>query len=370
MPKELTEKQLRDRDVADSLLQAAADLQHRNGVSRNRVITTAFARDEIFVNQIVESISKIMKNRIVARKYQTRRKKDMERQLNLVLSDLHFGANLDPREVPRRYGHHEEARRLAAVVIQAAEYKRHYRDETTLVLHLLGDIIQNILHDPRDGLPLAEQTSTAIYLLVQAIVFLSSQFPRIEVRCATGNHGRFTSRHKERATAQKWDSIETVIYYAVKTATAHLPNVSFEIGYRPYYTWGSFADRGMATHGDTVIKPGFPNSSVDVKSMRNQLNEFNAPRTDVEKVKLFVCGHVHTAAVVELPNGVSVVTNGALIPIDPYGESINIHDTVCGQQLWESVPGYIMGDHRFLRVDENTDADASLEGVIKPFLGF
>jgi hypothetical protein len=44
--------------------------------------------------------------------------------------------------------------------------------------------------------------------------------------------------------------------------------------------------------------------------------------------------------------------------------------TKCGQWLWESVPGHITGDCRFLDVNETHDQDASFEEIIKPFVGF
>lgn len=364
--------QRREREslIADHLNEEAANFQERSGISRNRVLTTAAVRDELFRSHLEGALSQIFKNKIIAKTYKPRRKKVTERQVNLLLSDLHFGAMLDPREVPMAYGHSEEARRLAAVVVQAGEYKPHYRDETELLVHLAGDIIQNQLHDLRDGAPLAEQTAAAIHLLTQAMTYLATKYKKVTIRCTPGNHGRFMSRHKERATFQKWDSLETVIYFALKQALASLKNVTVELGYTPYYTYDSFGAMGMVTHGDTVIRPGFPGSSIQVASVRNQINEFNSALADDKKASLFAVGHVHTAALVHLPNGSVFLSNGALIPPDSFAGSIGLHDAVCGQTLWESVPGYILGDYRFLKVDEQTDKDASLEKVIRPFKGF
>ncbi len=368
--KKAQQKRDEQEAVAGYLLDAAQDLQERNGVVRNRAITTAYARDELFRQELTAAMSTIFKNKIVAKPYKAKKKQITERQVNLLLSDLHFGAMLDPREVPSRYGTTEEARRFAAVVVQAGEYKPQYRDETTLTVHLAGDIIQNQLHDARDGAPLAEQIASAIHLLTQGLAYLATRYKQVEVHCATGNHGRFVSRHKERATFQKWDSIETIIYFAVQTALKHLPNVTVEIGYTPYYLYDSFGKRGMVTHGDTVIRPGFPGSSIDIRGVRGQINEFNAALQTHEQVSLFAVGHVHTASVVQMGNGAVFVSNGALIPPDAYAGSIGIHESVCGQTLWESVPGHIFGDYRFLCVDSYTDKDKSLEQVVQPFKGF
>ena len=60
----------------------------------------------------------------------------------------------------------------------------------------------------------------------------------------------------------------------------------------------------------------------------------------------------------------SLVTNGCLIPPDPYAVSIGLHSTACSQQLFESVPGYMFGDHRMLNVGPQNDRDKSLDEII------
>ena len=54
----------------------------------------------------------------------------------------------------------------------------------------------------------------------------------------------------------------------------------------------------------------------------------------------------------------------------PLAQSIGITNTACCQNLWESVPGYIVGDRREADVDEHTDKDRSLDRIIQPFRGF
>ncbi|NJO65352.1 MAG: hypothetical protein HC836_46850 [Richelia sp. RM2_1_2] len=118
----------------------------------------------------------------------------------LVLSDLHIGSDIDSSEtgsVP--YGKVEEARRLAYVVSETIEYKKQYKNQTHLEVLIIGDIIDGLLHDARSGAVLAEQFARAIHLLSQAITQLALVYPTVAVRCATGNHGRNTARHKERA---------------------------------------------------------------------------------------------------------------------------------------------------------------------------
>jgi hypothetical protein len=293
----------------------------------------------------------------------------IERHINLLCSDWHVRSLLDPREVPIPYGPKEERRRIAAVVAHIADWKPQYRENTALYLHFYGDIIQGILHDLRDGAPRAEQVTAAIWYITHAISYLSTKFPAIYIDCATGNHGRDTARHKERATLQKWDSFETVIYYSAYMASMNLPNVHWHIPYTPYSTWKSFGMQCFGTHGDTVLKPGFPDKDIKTGWVKNQINEINASLVDTREYKLFAVGHVHTASVTHLRNGTTFVTNGALVPPDPFAVSMGILEMQCGQMCWETVPGRVFGDSRFISVDQDIDKDKSLDLLIPPFPG-
>lgn len=362
-------RQDEETQVKAMLSRRAAEIQASDLNRRNRIVTLATSRETLFAEQFNAAAEKILKNKIVVKPYRPAKKKITERFHNIVLSDLHFHSMLDGREVPVPYGAHEEARRLAKVVVETADMKRQYRDGTVLNVHLMGDIIQNQLYDARDGAPLADQVAASMKLLIQAIAFWSSEFKHVNVRCTPGNHGRNTARHPDRAVLQKWDAIETHIYYAIKLATAHIPNISVEIPYTPYYTWVSFDKKGFATHGDTVFNPGNPGKALDMSNIQRQVYAINSKLVGVDRHALFVVGHVHFGSSSFLPDGTAFLSNGSLIPTDSYGQSIGLMTQCCGQWWFESVPGCILGDHRFLQVDETTDKNADLEKVIKPYLG-
>ena len=357
--------------VSEHLRAIAQDLAAREGRRTARSMSLARARESLFFEAFVETARRVFADKITPSGYSLKKSQaPRDRIVNLILSDTHFGSLLDVRELGHSYGHTEEARRLAAVVKQAVDYKTQYRKNSELFLHLAGDIIQGQLHDMRDGAPLAQQCAAAIHLLVQAVGFLAQHYPMVTVRATPGNHGRNTARHRDRATNQKWDSIEQVIYYSVKEAVKHLANVKFELGYQPSYTYRAFNRSGFITHGDTVINPGYPGRTIDVGGVRKQINEINGGLKASERYSLFAVGHVHVGSIVNLPNESVFLSNGCLIPPDAYSKSIGIFDTACGQYLWESVEDYIVGDSRFLLVDERTDADSSLDEIIEPFSEF
>lgn len=342
------------------------ELSSTHKAKRNRSRLTTMVRNK----QLIESLKDLFERHPwpTQRDYvpsKSTKKRGSERILNLMLSDLHYGSDIGAAETGTKYGPVEEARRTAAVVAEVAKWKRQYRNDTTLYVHLLGDIIEGKLHDPESAAPLTEQVHRAWWILGQALRYLSGQFKAVKVFCTPGNHGRRMDRHPDRAVNQKWDSIETMIYGGLKFALADRKNVVFEIPLTPYYKYKAFDKTGFMTHGDTVLNVGYPNRAINVEGIRRQINEINAK----DHCDLFGAGHVHVASTVRLPNGPMLITNGCLVPSGEYGQSIGIMETGCCQMVWESVPGIICGHRMEIIVNETNDADKSLDKIIRPYPG-
>lgn len=295
--------------------------------------------------------------------------KKIERVHTLVLSDLHFGADIKGEETGSTdYGVKEEARRFASIIKEAGSYKVQYRNTTSLKLLLLGDIIENSMHDPRTGAVVAEQVCRAIHLLIQGVAYLATKYNKIEVECATGNHDRNTARHQQRAIHQKWDSLSTIIYYAVKEACSKLDNVSFNIPKAPISSYKVFGYRFGYTHGDSVLNPGNPGTSINVRQLEQQVNKFNAALPDKEEYSVVIYGHTHTGHVVYLSNGTILLGNGSLPPADDFATSIGILESANrGQWMFETVKGHPVGDLRYISTGEHYDKDVSLDAIIKPW---
>jgi hypothetical protein len=162
-----------------------------------------------------------------------------------------------------------------------------------------------------------------------------------------------------------------MIYIALKEASRFIPNVEVELYYSPEYYWSAFGSIGLGTHGDTVIKPGYPNKNIDVEGISRQVDKINNTRVmnGDEPLSVVIVGHVHVGSMTHLPSGAIVLTNGCLIPPDAYAKSIGIFSTACGQWIFESVEGHPVGDARFIKVGPTTDSDESLDSIIKPFTG-
>ena len=332
--------------------------------------TKVLVKDLVFTNHLEDTLKTAFKSFKIAAPRTKKPIKNTKRILNLAFSDTHYRAMLDSKEVNCQYGPVEEARRTAQVVLQTCEYKSQYRDETILNIHMLGDIIQNQLHDARDGQPLAEQCAAAISLLTQAVGYCAQSFGHVNVYCTPGNHGRNLARHQQRAVHEKWDSTETIIYYALKTACQTLANVSVVIPRTPYYICPVFNNKIFGTHGDTVLKVGYPGRTIRVEEFHKQINRINGSRSYGGPFKMFVCGHVHIGSLIALPGDTCLITNGCLCPNDSFSLSMGSQDTSSGQWLWESTPEHAWGDSRFIKVGNDTDKDKSLDKIIKPFTDF
>jgi hypothetical protein len=337
----------------------------------NSRAATSAGREILFQQYLDETLHKVFRKGYCTPKHYSGKKSNKINRLDSILiSDTHFHSLLDPKEVPVGYHAQQEARRFGKVAQQVADFKPQYRAESRLLIHLLGDIIQGCLHDPRDGAPLAMQFAAAVHYLTQLILFEASQYPSVMIYCTPGNHGRNMFRHRDRAIHQKWDSFETMLYTAVKAAVlgSGIKNVTFDIGQRPYYTVKLFNTNGFFTHGDTVLKPGFPGKSIDSKGLIQQVSRWNAAQNIGGPFQLFACGHVHIGSVINLPDKVTMITNGCLVPPDAFSLSIGAPDVTCGQYIFESVQDHAVGDQRFIRVDD-ADSEPGYEDFILPFSG-
>ncbi len=303
----------------------------------------------------------------------------VKRIVNTVWSDLHFGADVKASETSAfDFGRSAEARRFAHIVAEVADYKPQYRDSSELRTWILGDIMQGKIH-PGDSAAQAEQMARCIHLLTQGLAYLAGCYSKVTAECEPGNHGRDKLVHHDRASDQKWNAHETVIYYAVKMALSRYPNITVNIPRTPMVMAEAFGVGMMGTHFDTLMKVGFAGKNVPTGAILDQINQMNIDWMDnarergLEHVpcQVFIGGHTHSPLVHHTSGGRSLIVNGSLVPVD--GFSVNVHGRTAtgnGQWVWEQVEGFPVGDTRFVRVGWKQDEDASLERIIKPWSNF
>jgi hypothetical protein len=349
------------KSVYENVKEVAAEIKLRDGIKKNDKVSDQLARDLIFFDELDARLDKLVGS-IKYTKPVKMTKGKMKTVANLLLSDLHFGSMLGP-EVMYPYGSLEESRRFGSVISQTVNGYSERADHINV--YLMGDIIQNQLHDVRDGAPLAAQASAAIHYLTQGLAQLANSFSKVDVYCSTGNHGRFTSRHSSRATHQKWDSLEQVIYYAVSKVFSKSKNVSVHLNKNHYVMHDVLGHTVFATHGDTVMEVGSPNKVISVKGVEANISRISS--NFQKKPSVFLCGHTHSPLVHVMGTGARLIMNGALVPSDEYSQTQGWFSTTSGQWAWltsEECPSY---DIRFLEVSKKDDADKTLNEVISAY---
>jgi hypothetical protein len=341
------------------------ELRQKADTRSDKGAALSLAKNECMAARL-ETISRRFASRTWVPQYKGKKTKRTERWLNLMLSDLHFGSELDGRVVDYPYGSLEESRRLGAVVAQAADYKRRYRKETSLAVHLLGDIIEGNIHDPQASSNLTVQYDRSLHHLIHALEFLATEFKQVIVRTSVGNHGRDISRHPDRAMQDKYDSHEFRIYRALYHSFRRVSNVQVETPVRPYYVCSQFGQKALYTHGDTIFNFGNPGKLIRTANLEAQIGRFRTAQQDNSDVTLFCGAHVHVSSDVDVASA-TVITNGALLPGGQFAQAIGCFASSCSQQLWESVEGHQFGDHRRLYVDGTTDTTREFDKIIPPW---
>lgn len=295
---------------------------------------------------------------------------DGEREVVVLLSDLHYGQIIDSREVPgSRYGWREAARRTACVAREAAAYKPAHRGATTCRLLLGGDIIEGEIHGPsRDHDALASQLDGARQILTHAIAYLREAFSRVDVVCTPGNHGRWP-HSMGRAVSSKWDGAVTVLYRMLEAVFASDRGVTFTIPVTPYATWTAPGGAiGALTHGDTVISAGQPGRTVHTHRIADQLRRWNSARAaqGEQPIRALALGHYHVPLRTALDDGIDIVVNGCLGGTAAYAQgAYGIHGSRPAQVIWESTARHIVGDLRVVEVG-CADDDPSLDTIVPP----
>jgi hypothetical protein len=291
-----------------------------------------------------------------------------DREVVVLLSDMHYGLRIDSREVPgSQYGWVEAARRTAYVVREAAAYKPAHRDSSTCRLLLGGDIIEGEIHGPmREHDALAAQLDGARQILTHAIAYLRSAFSRVDVVCVPGNHGRWPHQ-TGRAVSSKWDGAVTVLYRCLEAIFAHDAGVTWTIPRTPYATWQAPGGATCAlTHGDTVVRAGSPGRTVHAHQIAAQLRQWNAARASqsLPPIRALALGHYHVPLRVALEDGADIVVNGSMCGTAAYAQgAYGAHGSRPAQMIWESTARHAVGDLRVVEVAQ-ADDDASLDSVI------
>ena len=336
-----------------------------------RKLERKVATADYLSGKILDGIEEIFnKNPIVipnGAKVPPEKHKYKDRNLTLLWSDLHFGVDVDPREVLQcEYNWEIASRRMAKLCQQASLWKPEHRKDTRLQIVLNGDIIHGIVHLSESNIrELTEQIWGATAILSKAIGFLAQHFGSVHVLCLPGNHDRVSYRTSERSVAQRWNSHGHSIFLALKCYFREVKNVEFDI---PMAGMGSYETPGkhiiFATHGDTEPSTSNVGRSFDVKKTTEAMLKLNAGNVLPRKASVVLYGHWHQPSLFMLPDGTNCVVNGSLIGSDSYAQNgIGYFNSMPAQIMFESVADYPVGDFRIVQL-RDADKDKDMDKII------
>ncbi len=326
-------------------------------------VAQSLAKDMLVTRRLEEIVKRNIAGKLPS-PIKPRLPEKKSRIVNLMLADLHIGADIDPLEFPEGYGLLQAGRRLGKITHEVVEYKKQYRDSQKLNVLLNGDIMQGELgHDREEDIDGAIQFGAALHFLIHCIRHLSLNYSTVDVWCQSGNHGRDINRHPKRALSHKWNSKETELYFALKAAFSLCGNVEFHIDRRQITVIPVFNQRIAMTHGDTALPLGPPRTRGAL--YEKAFEQLNGNLTLGERIHLLAVGHFHEPHYMIFKSG-SAVVSGALVPPNGYARTLG-YESLCGQWVWESVPGYAWGDSRYLNVGIEDDNNEKLDKIIPPF---
>jgi hypothetical protein len=291
---------------------------------------------------------------------------DGRRLITALVSDIHFGLNVDPREVPAGgYNWTIAARRMARLAVETAAWKENHREETDLCVVINGDVLAGLIHVDDHGIrPLTEQIHGAFSILFSYLHYLAQHFARMRVVLLPGNHDRV---QRERQVAQRWDSHAHAVFLALAAAFRDEKRMVFDVPLTGEGVVDLPSGKAVAlyTHGD--VKPTISNvgRALSIDPIIAALNRVNASGEYPKPVRIIGWGHYHQGFV--LPTGLgTALVNGSVIGPDSFARN------ACGvrgsegepmQLIFESVQEHDFGDSRWLSLRQ-ADNDDSYDKVI------
>jgi hypothetical protein len=261
----------------------------------------------------------------------------------LFLSDWHHGEVVEPTELEylNEYNLEIANERADRVVNTAMNLLFHHhsgRSYDGLVLALGGDMLSgNIL----DELRATNETTVLDCALIlsdklsASIVEMADNFPAIYVPAVGGNHGRLDKRPTVKKAMK--DNLDWLVYQMtmrqVQSRLGDACNVTFDITESLDLSYRVYGTRYLLTHGDQI---GEGTKSVSfwpniIETARRK--QQRAVQAGAESFDYMLCGHFHRYGTVS-----NVIVNGSLKGYDEYAYRNNYEIERAIQAMWLTHP--------------------------------
>lgn len=248
-----------------------------------------------------------------------RKSKKEEHEFVLLWSDTHAGEIVSAEETNNinTYDWDIMLKRMDNIKESILSYQenRPYKIKKLNILGL-GDMLSGNIHaelEATNEMPLAEATVQFGVDNAHFVDSLHEYFPEIHFAGIVGNHPR---AHKKPWFKQGYDNADWTAYNISRLILKHRKNITFDIPKASQnLTMVANRFRILSFHGDNVrsTMPGVPWGGI----MR-RVNALQAAYTSQRKsVDMFVCGHFHSAALVQSDAG-QIAVNGSVKGVDEF----------------------------------------------------
>lgn len=252
----------------------------------------------------------------------------------LMVSDLHYGENVNPREVPNGNCYSPEVAkarwdRLINNTIQKTRAKG--KASKGIVICFLGDDISGDIHDElketNDKTPINACMEVATEK-VKMIKTFEKEFNKVWVISVMGNHGRTTKKPQSKGLSEhNYDSLIAAI---VQKQLENDKNITF---YTPKSGEAYFELSGhnfLATHGDRIGSrggQGFIGCSATIA--RGQHKTRQAYAQIGKPIDWLLIGHFHTPMQLE-----HTIANGTTVGYSQYARDLKLEPAYPSQTLF------------------------------------
>lgn len=244
----------------------------------------------------------------------------------LLLSDLHFGAVVDPEEVPTNAYNIEIAhKRLERVIDKTILLATEHLKAKRIHVLLMGDLVSGLIHDELEVTNEAsapEQVVEAADAIQQGLQRLGDAIGAVSVVSVSGNHGRL--RHQKRLGGRQVESFDWLCAQMIKRGLASRSDITWTIPRSPWTIHSVAGMKILVHHGDTVRSwGGLPAYGISRDAFRRKTLLIDH---DID-FDLVVMGHLHQHGILPITANLRVIMNGSLVGMDPYADSLALGGT-------------------------------------------
>lgn len=252
----------------------------------------------------------------------------------LMVSDLHYGENVNPREVPNGNCYSPEVAkarwdRLINNTIQKTRAKE--KTSKGIVICFLGDDISGDIHDELKETNNKTPIDACMEVAAQKVKMIKTfekEFGKVWVISVMGNHGRTTKKPQSKGLAEhNYDSLVAAI---IQKQLDDDNNITF---YTPKSGEAYFELSGhnfLATHGDRIGSrggQGFIGCSATIA--RGQHKTRQAYAQIGKPIDWLLIGHFHTPMQLE-----HTIANGTTVGYSQYARDLKLEPAYPSQTLF------------------------------------